>query len=171
MGEEERSVVPRNAPAYLGLTRAEMSWAAAAHASILLTLLLGLVTGGLGALLGLLIPALIWVTQRGKSGYVADQARQATLFQLAGLVALLALILAGAILLVVGWIAAALLSLLIVGLILLPIMLVLTIAWVIVLVAGPIAWVVWGCYGAAEASNGRPFRYRYVSDLFDARNP
>ncbi len=166
MEEEERSVALRNAPTFLGLTRTEMSWAAVAHASIVLTFLLGLVTGGPGALLGLLVPALIWTTQQSRSRYVVDQARQATLFQLTGLVALLAWVVAGAVLLVVGWLVAALLSLVLVGLILIPVMLALTIAWVIVLVAGPIAWVVWGCFAAAEASNGRPYRYRYVSDLF-----
>ena len=31
----------------------------------------------------------------------------------------------------------------------------------------PIAQVVYGCYAALEAYNGRPFRYRWVADLID----
>ncbi len=166
MEQEMRSVATRGPQPYLGLTREEMSWAAVAHASIVVTFILGVATGGIGALVGLAIPALIWANHSRKSAYVVDQARQATLFQVAGLVGLLALALGGVVFLVVGWIAAGLLSLILIGLILMPVMLVLTIVWVIALVAGPIAWVVWGCYAAAEASTGRPFRYRWVSDLF-----
>jgi hypothetical protein len=37
-----------------------MTWAAVAHASILLTILLAIVSGGLVAILGPIIPAIIW---------------------------------------------------------------------------------------------------------------
>jgi uncharacterized Tic20 family protein len=152
---------------HLGLTKAEMGWAAAAHASILLTLLLGLVTGGLAALIGVAVPALIWYANRDKSEYVAEQARQATIFQLACFVAFLALVVGGTVLLVVGWLVSGVLVLVLVGLLLIPVMLILTVLLVVALVALPIVWVVYGCYAALETYNGRPFRYAYISDLVD----
>lgn len=144
---------------HLGLTREEMTWASLAHASILLTLLLGLATGGIAAILGPIVPAIIWYVYRDKSDYVADQARQATIFQLAGFVALLALAIVGAILIALGWAVSAVLVVVLVGLILLPVMLIVTLVWIMAIVALPIAMVVYGCYGALEAHNGRSFRY------------
>jgi uncharacterized Tic20 family protein len=159
------SVVP-SAP-HLGLAREEMIWAALAHASVLLTVLLGLASGGLAAILGPIVPALIWYVYRDKSDYVADQAKQATLFQLAGFVALLALVFVGAILIVVGWALSAVLVVVLVGLILLPIMLIVTLVWVVAVVALPIAIAVYGCYAALETYNGRPFRYYWIAEMVD----
>lgn len=156
------------APApHLGLTRDEMTWAALAHASILITLLLGLFSGGIAAILGPIIPAIIWYVYRDKSEYVVGQARQATIFQVAGVVGLLALALVGAILIAVGWTISAVLVIVLVGLILLPLMLVVTLVWVAAVVALPIVQVVYGCYAALEAHNGRPFRYWWIADLID----
>jgi uncharacterized Tic20 family protein len=165
--EPEAAVQIAAPAAHLGLTREEMQWSAVAHASILVTLILGLVTGGLGAILGVLIPALIWYSYRDKSEYVVDQARQATVFQLAGFVALLLLAVAGTAVLAVGWMVSAVLVIVLVGLILMPVMLVVTLLWVVAIVALPIVQVVYGCYAALEATNGRPFRYWWIADLID----
>ena len=148
------------APApHLGLSREELSWAALSHASILLTLLLGLASGGLAAIFGPIVPAIIWYVFRDKSEYVVEQARQATLFQLADIVALLALGVVGGLLVTVGWTVSAVLVLVLIGLLLLPIMLLVTLLWVVAIVALPIVQVVYGCYAAIEAYNGRPVRY------------
>ncbi len=152
---------------HLGLTRSETNWAAAAHASILLTLLLGVSSGGLAAILGPIVPALIWYTHRDKSEYVVQQARQATVFQLAGILGLLALAVVGALLVAVGWAVSAVLVIVLVGLLLLPVMLIVTVLWVAAVVALPIVQVVYGCYAALEAYNGRPFRYLWVADLVE----
>lgn len=161
---KEEAVAPA---AHLGLTREELTWAAVAHASILVTVLLGLGTGGLGVVLGVAIPAIIWYVYRDKSEYVADQARQATVFQVAGIVAFLALAIVGALLLVVGWIVAGVLTVVLIGLLLIPVALILTILYVVAIMALPIAQMVYGCYAAIEAYNGRPFRYRWTTDLVD----
>jgi uncharacterized Tic20 family protein len=152
---------------HLGLTRVEMNWAAVAHGSILLTLLLGMGTGGLAALFGVAVPAIIWYVYRDKSEYVAEQARQATLFQLACFVALLALAIGGTLLLVVGWLISGVLVLVLIGLLLIPVMVILSVLLVVAVVALPIVWVVYGCYAALETYNGRPFRYWYIADLVD----
>ena len=165
--EPEPAVEVVGSAPHLGLTREEMTWAAVAHASILLTILLAIVSGGLVAIVGPIIPAIIWYVYRDKSNYVAEQARQATIFQLAGFVALLALAIAGAILVAVGWTVSAVLVIVLIGLILLPVMLIVTLLWVVAIVVLPIAQVVYGCYAALEAYNGRPFRYWWIADLID----
>ncbi|MFC2037133.1 DUF4870 domain-containing protein [Chloroflexota bacterium] len=152
---------------HLGLDQSELAWAAMAHASILITLLLGIASGGLAAILGPIIPAVIWYVNRDKSDYVVEQARQATMYQLAGIVALLALATVGAVLVAVGWAVSAVLVVVLVGLLLLPVMLVVTLLWVVAIVALPIVQTIYGCYAALEAYNGRPFRYRWVADLMD----
>lgn len=154
-------------PVYLGVTREEMTWAALAHASILITVILGLMTGGLMVILGPIIPAIIWYAYRDKSAYVVDQARQATIFQVAGIVAILALAILGAVVITIAWVVSALLTVVLVGLLLMPVMLVITLLWAVAIVGLPIAQMIYGCYAALETNNGRPFRYRWIADLID----
>lgn len=152
---------------HLGLTREETSWAAIAHGSVLVTLVLGIASGGLAAILGPIIPALVWYAYRDKSRYVMEQARQATIFQLVGVVGLYALALLGALVVAMGWTVSAVLLIVLVGILLMIIMLVVTLLWAAALVALPIVQVVYGCYAALEAYNGRPFRYWWIADLID----
>ena len=163
--EEPRELVA--ARPRLGLTRDETNWAALAHASILLTLVLGVSTGGIAAFLGPVVPALIWYAYRDKSEYVTEQARQATIFQVAGLLGLLALVLVGAIVMVAGWVVSAVLVIVLIGIVLLLAMLIVTLAWGAAVIVLPIAQVVYGCYAALEAYNGRPFRYWWIADAID----
>lgn len=164
---EELALEVKTPPAHLGVTREEITWAVVAHLSILLTFLLGVSTGGFGALLGPIVPAIIWYVFRDKSEYVEEQAKQATIFQLAGIVALLALAIVGAILVTVGWVVSGVLVIVLVGLLLMPVMLIVTVLWVVAIVALPIVQVVYGCYAALEAYNGRPFRYWWIADMID----
>ena len=165
--EMENSVEVVAPAPHLGLTRDETNWAALAHASILLTLLLGVLTGGIAVFLGPIVPALIWYAYRDKSEYVTEQARQATIFQVAGLLALLALAVVGAILVAVGWAVSAVLVIVLIGLVLLVVMAIVTLLWGAAIIALPIAQVIYGCYAALEAYNGRPFRYWWVADVID----
>jgi uncharacterized Tic20 family protein len=165
--ESEESSRALTLSPHLGLAREELTWAALAHASILLTFLLGIASGGLVAILGPIVPAIIWYVHRDKSEYVVGQARQATIYQLAGIVALLALAIVGAVLVALGWAISAVLVVVLVGLLLLPVMLIVTLLWVAALVALPIAQVVYGCLAAVEAYNGRPFRYWWIADQID----
>jgi len=170
---EPDTVAPESTPGavvpapHLGLTRDETTWAALAHASVLVTLILGIASGGLAAILGPIIPALIWYAHRDKSKYVEEQARQATIFQLVGVLGWYALALVGALLVALGWTVSAVLLIVLVGILLMIIMLVVTLAWAAALVALPIVQVVYGCYAALEAYNGRPFRYWWIADLID----
>ena len=133
----------------------------------LFAFVLGLATGGIAVFLGPIVPALIWYAFRAKSEYVTEQARQATIFQVAGLLALLALAVVGAILVAVGWAVSAVLVIVLIGIILLIVMAIVTLLWGAAFIALPIAQVVYGCYAALEAYNGRPFRYWWVADVID----
>lgn len=163
-GPEGMALTPRP---HLGLTREETNWAAVAHASVLITLLLGISTGSLAAILGVAIPAIIWYVYRDKSEYVTEQARQATIFQVAGILAWWALILVGGLALALGAVVGAVLTIVLVGLLLLLVVALVAIVWSAAILLLPIAQTVYGCYAAIETYNGRPFRYRWIADLID----
>ncbi len=152
-----------------GPTSNERIWAALAHASVLLTFILGVTTGGLAVIVGALAPLIIWLAFRDRSHFVTFHAMQATVFQLASVLAWLGLLIVGAAILIPTWIVTILLSLVLIGLLLLPLVLVLTIALPVALVVMPLAVLVYGLYGAFEAYGGRDFRYWQVADWIETR--
>jgi len=152
-----------------GPTRNERIWAAAAHASVLLTFVLGVTTGGLAVIVGALVPLIIWLAFRDRSRFVAFHAIQASVFQLASVVAWVGLLIVGTAILIPAWIVTILLSLILIGLLLLPLVLVLTIALPAALVVMPLAVLVYGLYGALEVYGGRDFRYWLVADWIEKR--
>lgn len=123
----------------------ERTWAFLAHLSVLLNLVTGLL--GVGAAF------VIFLLFRERSRYVAFQALQAALFQLicwAGIGALIGLI----------WGAIGILSMIMIGILLIPIGVILT----LLLAVMPIASVVYGIFGAYETSQGTDFRYWMLGD-------
>lgn len=152
-----------------GPTSNERIWAALAHASVLLTFILGVSTGGLAVIVGALVPLIIWLAFRERSSFVAFHAIQASVFQLASVVAWVGLLIFGAAILIPAWIVTILLSLVLIGLLLLPLVLVLTIALPTALVVMPLAVLVYGLYGAFEVYGGRDFRYWLVADWIEKR--
>ncbi len=150
-------------------TSNERIWAALAHASVLLTFILGVTTGGLAVIVGALVPLIIWLAFRDRSRFVAFHAIQASVFQLASVAAWVGLLIVGAVILIPAWIVTILLSLILIGLLLLPLVLVLTIALPAALVVMPLAVLVYGLYGAFEVYGGRDFRYWLVADWIEKR--
>lgn len=142
------------------LTQDERVLAAIAHGSILL----GLFTNGIA---GIVTALIIWVTQREKSAYVAYQALQATVYQLAGVVVALALWLCWGLLVPVaavvplalnpgayregppGLMFAAL------GLACVPL-------------AATALWVLYGLWGALRTLGGAEFRYVLIGNVVPA---
>lgn len=119
----------------------ERNWAMFAHLSILLNLVSGF--------LGVIAAVVIYALYRDRSRYVAFQSFQAFLFQLifwggAGIVA------------VVIWVLATALSVVLVGLLCIPIALLLSLI--------PAAALVYGIVGAIQCSQGADFRYLWVGD-------
>ena len=125
--------------------------AALAHGSTLLNL----VFPGLGILAALLI----WLSVKERSRYAGFQSLQAVAFQVA---ALLATVLGG-ILVVVGWVVSGLLAAVLVGCLLMPFALLLTLAVILL----PIAALVYGLFGAYEVYYGRDFRYWLVGEWLE----
>jgi uncharacterized Tic20 family protein len=152
-----------------GPTSNERIWAALAHASVLLTFILGVTTGGLAVVVGALVPLIIWLAFRDRSRYVTFHSMQATVFQLASVVAWVGLLVAGVIVLIPTWIVTILLLVVLIGFLLLPVVLVLTVALPVALVLMPLAVLVYGLYGAFEVYGGRDFRYWLVADWIEKR--
>jgi uncharacterized Tic20 family protein len=153
---------PRTVP-----TRDDLTMAALAHASILITFLIGVGSGGLGAILGVLIPLAIWYNYRDKSTYTANQALHATAYQVACVLIVLAFTVVGSILVVVGWTVSGALAAVLIGLCLMPFALLVTLLLVAGVLLLPVVQLVYGLYAAYETYNGRDFRYRWVSDWID----
>ncbi|HUF36972.1 MAG TPA: DUF4870 domain-containing protein [Anaerolineales bacterium] len=119
----------------------ERLWAALAHASILLNLLT--------AFLGVLTPLIIYLVYKDRSQFVARHAMQAFVFQLVWWVG-------GGILVGLSWTAVGFLSLVIVGILCVPIAILISLI--------PVAACIYGIVGALQAYEGRAFRYWLIAD-------
>ena len=118
------------------LTSDDKTWAALAHATILLSVLSAGVFGPIAAFV-------IWLLKQDKSPYVRRQAMQSLVYQLVVIV-----------LSWMMWLAIGLLSIAIVGLCCIPFGLIATLLPVL-----------YSCYAAYECSQGRDFSYWLVGDL------
>ena len=113
----------------------ERTWSILAHLSVLAGLV-GLMP--LGALI-------IWLVYKDRSPRVGFHALQALWYQIAWLV-----------IMVVGWSVTIVLSFILIGLLLIPVM----------LIASLVPFV-HGCYAAYKVSQGVDYRYPFIADRFD----
>ncbi len=113
----------------------ERTWSMVAHLSVLAGLV-GLMP--LGALI-------VWLLYKDRSPRVGFHALQALWYQIAWLV-----------ILVVGWFVTFILSFVVIGLLLIPVM----------LLASLVPFV-HGCYAAYKVSQGVDYRYPYIADRID----
>ncbi|MBI5300951.1 MAG: DUF4870 domain-containing protein [Chloroflexi bacterium] len=138
------------------ITRDERLNATLAHASILL----GVFSRGI---LGVVLAALIWITQRGKSNFAARHALQATVYQLLGIVIALALW--------IGW------GVLFTGSIFVPVLInpqhpeplmAYTMIPAFGLILAPFAvmfaWFLYGLYAAWQVWHGKDFSYWLIGE-------
>lgn len=123
----------------------ERTWAMLAHLSVLLNLVTGFL--GVGAAL------LIYLIYKDRSRYVAYQAMQAFLMQLL-------LWAGGGVLIGVMWAIVGALSAILVGILLIPIALILTLVFAVF----PLVALIYGVIGSVETSNGQDFRYWLIGD-------
>ncbi len=156
---------------YANVTAEERNWAAVAHASTLLTVLVGMATGGLGSVVLAVIPLAIYIAFRDRSRFVAFHALQALVLQLVGLVVYALGLVALIILTVVGWVAAGLLIVVLVGILLVPIALIITLVLVLFALIFPLAVMGYGLYGAVEAGRGVGVRYWLIGDWLEGIEP
>ncbi len=155
-----REVIPA-----VGPSAEERRWAAIAHASSLLTLLVSLATVGIGGVFFVLIPLAIYLSFRDKSEYVAFHAAQAVAIQLVGSVGLLLGLIAGALLVVLLWALVGLLSIILVGLVLIPVALVVTLALVLLALLAPFVLGGFSLVAAIQTGGGEDYDYPYIGRL------
>lgn len=146
------------------ITKQERNWAAVAHASAAITFLLSISTGGFLTLLGLLIPLGIYYFAPNKSRYVQKQALHALGFQIAAIVTLIAALIVGVMILVFSWLLTLVLSFVLVGLLLIPVAILITLAFAVIYGSAPFLMTAYGCWGALKIYRGEDFEYAYVSD-------
>jgi uncharacterized Tic20 family protein len=120
-------------------TREERTWSVLAHLSMFLNLFTGL--------LGPVAALVIWLIYRDRSPKVAFNALQSMWYQVAWIV-----------ILGVGWAVTGLLTVVVVGLLLIPVMIIATI----------VPFVHAG-FAAYRVSKGEDYRYAFIADLIQAR--
>ena len=144
-------------------TSEERLWAAVAHGSGLLTLVVSISTLGLGALPLVFVPFIIYLVYREKSRFVAIHAAQALALQVIGTVGYFVALLAASLIALLVTVIGGVLVVILIGLV---VLLVAVILWAVVL---PLVWglvpLVLGALSAIaaiETSSGRDYRYPYL---------
>jgi uncharacterized Tic20 family protein len=151
----------------LDLTDEERLWASIAHGSAALSLIAGVLSGGIGVVVGILAPLVIYFAMRTRSDYIAFHALQAFVFSLAATVGVLVLGIVGSILWGLGWIVVALLLLVLVGFLLIPVWLIVGVLLFAGLTILPIAMFVLSLIAAFQTFGGRDYRYPFVAPWVD----
>ncbi|MFQ6100473.1 MAG: DUF4870 domain-containing protein [Anaerolineae bacterium] len=141
----------------------EWTAAALAHASVLLTLILG-IGGGVGAPVGLAVPLVMYFGYREKSRFVAFHALQSFVYQVAGVLVYAVVAVVLAVWVAMAWTVSGLLSAVLVGFLLMPFALLFTLLMVLLLVCAPFTWLGYGLYAAYEVYQGRDFRYWLIGE-------
>jgi uncharacterized Tic20 family protein len=121
--------------------RDENTWSALAHLSVFVNLL----TGFFGPVAALII----WFVYRDRSERVAFQALQSALYQAAW-----------AVILAIGWTVTALLMVIIIGFLLIPVMILLSLV--------PFVHM---AYAAYKVNQGVDYRYPFVAEMIDGNRP
>jgi uncharacterized membrane protein len=101
----------------------------------------------------------LYLSYRERSRFVAFHALQALLYQGVGVLVYLVLATVLALAVTVAWAVSGLLSVVLVGILLIPLALLITFLTAIVLVGAPLVWVVYGLYAAYEVYQGKDFHY------------
>lgn len=147
-----------------GPSASDRNWAALAHASAVVTVAAAVGSGGLAAVLLLLLPLAIYLANRGRSGYVAFHALQSTVFQSAAMcLYLLGLAMLGAAT-AMAWAVAGLLTVVLVGVLLYPLAIGITLLLAMWALAFPLLALAWALVGAWRTYHGRPFEYASLGD-------
>ena len=119
----------------------ERTWAMLAHLSVLVNLVT--------LFLGPVIPLIIYLVYRERSRYVAYQSMQAFVFQLIWWIG-------GGILATIAWTISGVLVMVLVGCLLMPIALIISLL--------PVAALVYGVIGAIQTNQGQDFKYWLIGD-------
>lgn len=145
----------------------ERMWAAISHASILLTIALGISSAGLGSFITVFIPLGIYFYFHDRSAFVAHHALQAFAAQVVGIIGFAILMVA----MVAVWFVLLLISIvLILVLIGIPLTIIVTIAGLIAIPATlilPFMTLIYGMIATVEAWRGEAYHYPWIGDWVD----
>lgn len=169
-GRLEGKPKPREMPrsySTLHVTDEERLWAAIAHGSVWLTLLVGLLTLGMSVPFSVFIPLVIYFLFRRRSDYVAFHALQALVIQLLGTVGALTLLTVGGAAWLAGFVIALLAVVVLVGIVLVPVWGLVGIVLGVAVLVMPLAMILFGTIAALETYNGRDYRYPFVARWVD----
>jgi len=158
----ERKVQEGAPRASIVTTSEERTWAALAHASTVLTLIVGLPTAGLSGIILVFIPLLIYLAYRDKSRFVAFHAAQAFAAQIAATVGFFVAILAGALVIVVLGVVSAILIIILIGILLMVVTFFVALVIGMIWAAYPFVFGGFSIVAAIETANGRDYHYPYV---------
>lgn len=151
----------------LGLTDEEKLWAAVAHASVWLTLLTSVVSGGTLIPLSVFVPLVIYFMFRKRSDYISFHAMQSFVLQLVGTVGAFALLLVGGTVWLVGLVISLLAMAILIGFILVPVWGLVGIVLLLVTGLLPLATLLLGTIAAVETYHGRDYHYPFVARWVD----
>ncbi len=143
-------------------TSEERTWAALAHLSTVVTMLISFATAGVGGLLFVFVPFVIYLMYKDRSEYVAYHAAQAFAIQIIGTLGYFLLIIVGSLALALIWVIIGLLSAILIGIILIPVGVLVTLLFVLVLLLGPIVLIGFSIAATIGVANGGHFRYPYL---------
>lgn len=151
-----------------GPSQQERNWAAVAYLCGLFPILVSLGSGGIGGLLFIFVPLLIYASWRDRSDFVAFQAMQAFALQLVATAGVFFVwLLGGAIALAIFTAISAVLVVILVGLILLGVAALLWTIWALGLVMVPAVLGVYSIIAAIQALGGADVRIPYLAELVD----
>ena len=149
----------------LAPTQDERNWAMLAHLTALLTVGAACATSGVGYVVALLVPLGMYLYFAGQSRYVAYHALQATVFQaLAGIAYVVFATLAG-LGIAAAWSVTGVLMVVLVGFLLAPLALALTLFLALELGLLPLVGLFYTLRGAYLTAQGQPFAYPLVGAM------
>jgi hypothetical protein len=143
-------------------TAEERTWAALAHGSTMITIAATIVSAGLAGLLLPFVPLVIYLAYKDKSDFIARHAAQAFALQVMSTIGWLIAFIVAIFVIVLAWVITGLLSIILVGLLLIPVATLITIALPLVLVLLPLVALGLSVIAAVETYNGTNYRYPYL---------
>lgn len=152
-----------------GLTEQERAWAALGYLGLPLILLAGVLLPGIGGLLLLILPLVVYLAWRGRSSYVAFHALQAFGLQLTATVGWAAVLVLGLAMLAGAIVLSGIASLLLVGIPFLLLFLALGVVFVGGMVIAPVGLLALSLLAAYRTFQGRNYRLPLLAGWIDGR--
>jgi uncharacterized Tic20 family protein len=150
-----------------GLTDDDRLWAALAHASFLLTIVMSFVTDGWAALALVFAPLALYFSFRDKSDFIAYHALQAFAAQVIGTIGWIAILLVGSLIFAIAIAISGLASIVLIGIPFVILFSLLFVVFVVAMLFVPLAVLILSIAGALYTYSGKDFRYPFIASSID----